>query len=218
MYLRKAHTTSVSLSMIAMFAIVFAGCSDLNAPVETHTVYDIALQNQTLQDETPDLLVGVDIDAAYAKPSGPSDSRVIEFVESLDEEFEYSNRKWLVKAQNIRPEGGVISFGTPDVGISTMTIPRGALEEKTLIKIIMKLRGKRDLFLFPEGTVFLEPVTLSFSLEGLSDRAIKRLMALRLYYHNPEEGGWEYITSSCDGLFVTATLNHFSRYAVGSNE
>ena len=227
MFTRKVRSTSVSLGLIAMFAMVFAGCSDLAAPIDSGSTYELALQNQTLQEEDPAILDGLDIEGAYTQGLTDNEvnskptigiNRLITFVESLDEEFDFSNRKWLVKTQKIGPEGGVITFGTPDVGYSTMSFPEGAVDGKTHIKIIMKLRGKRDLFLFPEGTVFSEPVTLSFSLEGLSSRAIKRLMSLRLYYHNPVEGGWEYIESTCDGDFVTATLEHFSRYAVGSNE
>jgi hypothetical protein len=233
MLLRFLRPVSISFSLFAAFAIVFAGCSDLAAPVDVGSTAELAWQNQTLQDPEPIELADLDIEGAYlqglhadaAKPSGGF-RRLINFVESLDEEFEYTNRKWLVKTQKIDSDGGVITFGTQDVGYSTMEFPEGAVDEKTHIKIIMKLRGKRDLFLFPEGVVFNEPVTLKFSLEGLSSRAIKRIMSLRLFYHNPDpdgdpdtdDGGWEYIDSSCDGVYVTATLEHFSRYAVGGDE
>jgi hypothetical protein len=216
---RSIVTKLAAMAIVAFVGVV--GCSDMVAQPDNPSVEALAWQNQTLQDATPTELAGIDLEAAYAaKPSGGRGlKKVINFVESLDEEFEFSNRKWLVKAQMVWPdESTTITFGTPDVGYSTMEIPEGAIEEKTLFKLIVKLRGKRDLFLFPHGITFAEPVTVRFSLEGLSSATIARLMGLRLYYHNPESGGWEYIESYCDGDYVVATLEHFSRYAVGSDE
>jgi hypothetical protein len=219
-------------SALGIAAVVgFSACSDLAAPVETTAISDIAWQDQVLQDETPAILADLDIEGAYsqaliedvsAKPTGGRGSggvnKIIKFLENIDEDFEYTGRRWLVKVAKVNPdEITTIVFGTDDVGYTTITVPAGAVDEKVHFKIIMKLRGNRDLFLFPH-LVFNKPVTVDYSLKGLNSATIERIAKLRLFYHNREAGGWELIPSTCDGDYVHATLAHFSRYGVGSDE
>jgi len=182
--------------------------------------------HQWMQDETPAQLQGIDIDAAYdqplisaAKPSGWVSDAMIDFAESNDEiEGSLQIRRWLLVAQTVGPEGGTIYFGNDDVGMSEIIIPAGALDEATTISLVHKVRGKRDLFLFPEGTTFNVPITVRFSLASLNQRQINKLLNMRMYYHNDQGGGWEQVPSYSDGEWVIATLEHFSRYAIGSDD
>ena len=223
--LRRLAAATIALGVIALGAV---SCSD--SPMQSRgeiaelasPLAQLAAVGQTLQDVTPSELAGIDIDGAYEqallKPSGSTKSLLIDFAETNEGEVDFSTRRWLLKSQEISAEdGGTIVFGTNKVGYSTIEFPAGALDEDEVITIVHKLRGKRDLFLFPEGTVFNTPVTVRFSLEGLNRRQLKRLLAMRLFYHIPDSG-WELVPSYSDGSFVIATLEHFSRYAVGSDE
>jgi hypothetical protein len=179
-----------------------------------------------MQDETPAQLAGIDIDGAYdepllsaAKPSGAVKSAMIDFAESNDDvETDLSIKNWLLVAQTVGPEGGTIVFGTDKVGYSEIIIPAGALDEETTISLVHKLKGKRDLFLFPEGTTFNVPITVRFSLTSLSKKQKSKLLNMRMYYHDDNGGGWEQVPSYSDGEWVIATLEHFSRYAIGSDD
>jgi|SaaInl4_150m_RNA_FD_contig_41_438154_length_938_multi_3_in_0_out_0_1 hypothetical protein len=224
---------------LAIAALVgFSGCSsDLSAPVEVLSdTNSLAWQNQIIQEETPALLAGLDIEGAYeqgiienavygqdgtyAKPSGAK-KKALNFAETNEDEVEttFGRRgQWLVKAQVVSPdESTVIVFGSDKVGYSTIEFPEDAVEEDVVVTVVHKLKGKRDFFLFPEGIEFQEDVTVRFSLAGLNQRQKKKLMNLRLWHHIPDQG-WVLVPSYSDGSFVIATLEHFSRYAVGSDE
>ena len=231
--LRRFAATTIALGVIALGAV---SCSDAptqsrgNVAEMTSPMAQLASLGQTFQDDTPRELSGIDIDGAYAeamlaRPSGAK-SNLISFAETNEDEVDFSTRRWLVKSQEISADdGGTIVFGNDNVGYSSLEIPAGALDEDELITVVHKLKGKRDLFLFPEGTEFSAPVTLRFSLEGLNKRKLRKLLNMRLYYHDPDpdgdpdtdDGGWQLIPSYSDGSYVIATLEHFSRYAVGSD-
>jgi len=231
--LRRLAATAIALGVIALGAV---SCSDSPMQSRGHVaelaspMAQLAAIGQTFQDDTPGELAGIDIDGAYAeamlaRPSGAK-SNLISFAETNEDEVDFSTRRWLVKSQEISAkDGGTIVFGTKKVGYSTLEIPADALDEDEVITIVHKLKGKRDLFLFPHGTEFNASVTVRFSLEGLSNRQLRNLLNMRLYYHDPDpdgnpdtdDGGWQLIPSYSDGSYVVATLEHFLRYAVGSD-
>jgi hypothetical protein len=230
----RFHSLLTKFSPLAIAALVgFSGCStDLSAPVDVSSDANLsAWQNQSTQDATPDILASIDIEGAYdqsiiydgtnAKLTGAL-AKALRFAETNDDDDineTFGRRgKWLVKSGLvIADETTVIEFGTDKVGYSTITFPDGAVEEDVVVTIVHKLKGKRDIFFFPDMT-FGEDVTLQFSLEGLNNRQKKNLENLRLWFHDPDADGWVLIPSSSDGEWVTATLEHFSRYAVGSDE
>jgi hypothetical protein len=224
----KIRNLITKLSPLAIAALVgFSGCSDSGTrPLEMSTA-ELAWQNQTVQDGTPDLLNGIDIEGAYtdgifiddavpAKASGAVPVRILNYVDKLETEVTKSNRRWLLKSQFIGPDGGTITFGTDKVGYSTLTFPAGAVDEEVLITVVHKLKGKRDLFFFPDQD-FDAPVTLSFNLTSLNRTQIHYLLSLKLYHHVKGKGWVEVKRSFSDGGFVVARLMHFSRYAVGSD-
>mgnify|MGYP003573353448 CR=1 FL=1 len=212
---------------LAIAALVgFSACSDMGT--DSLEMSSTEMAGQTFQDETPDLLAGIDIEGAYemgiydgsaAKPTGTK-TKLLTFAETNEDEVDEvygRNGKWLIKSQLVSAEdGGIITFGTDKIGYSTLEVSAGAIPEDLVFTIVHKTRGKRDIFLFPEGVNFTADVTLRISLEGLNNRQKNRLENLRLWYHIPDVG-WELVPSSSDGVWVTATLEHFSRYAVGSD-
>jgi hypothetical protein len=231
----RFHEVITKFSPLAIAALIgFSACSDMGTePLESSHAH-LAWQNQTAQDETPALLDGIDIDGAYeqellvdgaARPTGGAPKKLLAFAESNDDPLDKQTRRWIVKAEWISPTGGEIWFGNDKIGYSVLEFPAGAVDEDVLITLVHKIRGARDIFLFPEGIVFDEPVTLKFNLVGLKNRQKKRLLELQLFYHNPDpdgdprtdDGGWELVPSYSDGEWVIATLEHFSRYAVGSD-
>jgi len=235
MDLRNLRPLAATL-IAGIAALAVVSCSDMGTQSRSDVNAQLAWQEQSVQDATPALLDGIDIDGAYtdplldgnalAKPSGAK-AKLLDFAESNDDSADITTRRWLLKAQEISAaEGGTIVFGTDRIGYSMLEIPAGALDHDTLIQIVHKLRGKRDVYLFPEGTVFNKAVTLRFSLDGLNQRQTNKLLNMRLYYHDPDpdgnpntdDGGWQLIPSYSDGHYVIATLEHFSRYAVGSDE
>lgn len=186
--------------------------------------------SQYMQDETPALLDGIDLEAAYDQPridvaarptggGGAIKKAFINFAESNEDfELDLQIKNWLIVAQKVGPEGGDIVFGSDRMGYSRIHVPAGALDEEVTITLVHKLRGKRDIFLFPEGQTFNVPIEVRFSLASLNKRQADKLLDMRLYYHNPLGGGWELVPSYSTGTEVVATLDHFSRYAIGSDQ
>ncbi len=125
-------------------------------------------------------------------------------------EGEYGVRKedW------INPKkGGVIQLG----GGSELRIPKGALDERTLIGMIATretIQGKSDSKAFtftPHGTNFNVPIELVLSWREFDGQDVI------LYYFNEVTGEWEV---NGQGVWdpasrtVTIRLHHFSRYAL----
>ena len=225
----RFHKLIARLTVLAAASLIgLAGCSDMGTGSLEMSSTEMA--NQTFQDETPDLLAGIDIEGAYeqdllvdgvaVKPTGAKTKAINFAVTNEDDGIEVTlRRKWLIKSALVSAdEPTIIPFGTDKVGYSSLEIPAGAVDEDVVFTIVHKLKGKRDLFFFPEGIDFNKPITLHFSLEGLNQRQLDYILSLQLFYHNPVGGGWQLIDSYSDGDFVHATLEHFSRYAVGSNE
>jgi len=113
----------------------------------------------------------------------------------------------------IKPnKGGTIHLG----GGSSLTIPRGALNRRTLIGIIATretLRGRGDVKAFtftPHGTVFNVPIRLVLNWSELEGQPVE------LMYFNEQTQKWEL---SAQGVWdatnqtLTLEINHFSRYA-----
>lgn len=217
--------------MAAIGLLAFQACSSSLMESEADESAAAALEIQSFQDQTPAILGDIDIKAAYShpvaqKPAGSdffakvtTPRKLLNFAESNDNELSFTGRRWTIVAKVISAEeGGVIEFGSDDIGYSTIEFPPGALEADQLITVVHKLKGKRDIFFFPEGLQFNEPVTVQFPLAGLNERQIDRLLRMRLWYHNDQLEAWELVSSSSDGAWVAATLEHFSRYAIGSDE
>jgi hypothetical protein len=225
---KLVRTAALSLTTLAFVAVSFVGCSDMVTQPDSPSIEMLAWQNQTLHDDTPDILAGIDIDGAweqgiiddgFSKPAGRRKLRALNYAVMVDDTVTMMvGKNWLIKkALVVAGEETVIEFGTDKVGYSNITFPAGAVEEDVLVTIVHKLKGKRDIFFFPD-MAFGEEVTLRFSLHELNERQIRKLTNLRLWYHNTALGGWEYVSSYSDGDWVIATLDHFSRYAVGSDE
>ncbi len=126
----------------------------------------------------------------------------------IEGEFGLRNEDW------INPKkGGVIKLG----GGSKLCIPKGALNDRTLIGMIATretIQGKGDSKAFtftPHGTNFNVPVELVLSWREFDGEDIV------LYYFNEMTGAWEI---NGQGVWdpasktVTIQLHHFSRYAL----
>lgn len=99
---------------------------------------------------------------------------------------------------------------------STLSVPRGALEENVLITAaavqLMTPFGKVTIYDFgPDGLVFSNAATLTLA----TDKA--KGTSLSLYWYNPTTGAWEWQQTSQvggDGKIQFA-IWHFSKYGIG---
>ncbi len=113
--------------------------------------------------------------------------------------------------------GGTITVGSDESGYASVTFPAGALAEDTEIGIRWNTSGVNMVELSPHGISFLKPVLLRVSyktadLTGVTEDEI------RVFYDNDAEGIWELVGGLVDqqGMQVSAQLQHFSEYALGS--
>ena len=120
----------------------------------------------------------------------------------IEGEFGIRKEDW------IQPrKGGTIRLG----GGSQLTIPKNALDERTLIGIIAERATIKQFTFTPHGTVFNTPIELVLSWREMAGQNIT------LYYFNELTGEWEI---SAEGVWdennqtVTLLLHHFSRYAL----
>jgi hypothetical protein len=130
---------------------------------------------------------------------------------------------WHKKEYIKSSQGGLIEIGDLASGRSSIQFQQNALPKDTAVS--MDRMHRRDIydcqslsFVFefgPEGTVFLNTVTVTLSyrtadLSGVPEDNLK------IFYYNPIRNLWEYLESVVDkeNKTITAELEHFSRYAI----
>ena len=215
--LRRFAATAIALGVIALGAV---SCSDSPMQSRGHVaelaspMAQLASVGQTFQD-TPPAIIAEDM---AMEPLARPDRNGVRILSTV--ETEYITRTWLVKVVWI-PAGldADIVFGTTKVGYSTLSIPEDALDEDQTIVIVQKLKGNRDLYLYPHGLEFDEDVELSLSYKALKLRGDDEAEDLCLFYLDPESRGWQSLDSDVDkdAKLVVTDLEHFSRYGIGSD-
>jgi len=120
-----------------------------------------------------------------------------------------------------------------DEADTQVTIPALALETDTSISVARVycppgfIFGKTDLNKFvhfgPGGTKFKKNVTITipYTLAELSAAGLASDSPLTIYYYNPKTKAWEAVPGTTqDSLsqLVTASLDHFSTYALAEGE
>lgn len=103
--------------------------------------------------------------------------------------------------------------GTLQVGPHRLLVPPGALTGDVAITGVTRPEAVRRIDLRPEGLVFDAPASLTMSYDGCG---LVGFLPLRIAYVSAELSILEYLMSVTDGSAreVTASLNHFSNYAV----
>ena len=220
--LRRFAATAIALGVIALGAV---SCSDSPMQSRGHVaelaspMAQLAAIGQTFQDTPPAIIAEDMAIEPLAKPRGRGRVEILSTVET-----ELITRSWLIKTVWI-PEGvgavgdDAIVFGTKKVGYSTLSLPDDALDEDQTIVIVQKLKGNRDIYLYPHGLEFEEDVTLSLSYKALKLKNDTEAEDLTLFYLNPESRGWDTLDSDVDtdAELVITDLEHFSRYGIGSD-
>jgi hypothetical protein len=118
--------------------------------------------------------------------------------------------------------GALLEVGDVSIGITTLDIPAGAVDDSTLITMDATTSGPIFVDLGPHGTDFnagsLPILQISFQgadLSGIDPNTIN------IYYNNVAESTWDPVEVSVANpteATVTAPLAHFSQYAPGSEE
>lgn len=222
----RAIAITTALAAIAAMVAV-SGCSDSGRLPTEASLEEQLWQDQFFLTDAPELVLAemaedAEVDA-LARPSGPRGRvlRILDAAEGLEDAEFMAGRNWLVRVATAYPDqDNEIVFGsvTRKLGLSSLFIPAGALSEATEIIIVMKVKGNRQIFLYPDGTQFAEgkEALLTISWEGT--RYEGDGSDLSVFYHVPD-WGWDTLPSTPDAEAhtVTASLEHFSRYAIGTD-
>jgi hypothetical protein len=192
---RLAGATLVNAAIVAMLAISFAGCSSsTTTPPDSDAVYAPA-SSLLSRSTVGKLTVGEDEAITDSIP--------------VTSEF-----------------GGALNVGDESVGISGLDIPTQATDEVddgshvSMMKMKVTRFGQVTAELGPDGRKFKKPVWLKLSYKGADLTGIDE-SKLVILYMNEDLGVWEVVEGSIVDTVkkrVSAPLNHFSRYGVGSDE
>jgi len=117
------------------------------------------------------------------------------------------------------PEGGVLLVPHNKLGVARLIIPAGALDEPADIFLKFR-RGRRAVIeVGTHGLQFNVPVTLEIPTDHLRGRKLRKLLKLVIAYFNETTEEWELVNGSGydeEDQVVRASLDHFSRYGIGS--
>jgi hypothetical protein len=107
-------------------------------------------------------------------------------------------------------EGGTISNGRV-----TLIFPPNALDEDTWITVEMINDGTLGVELGPHGIQFNEAVTIKIDLSGTTGEGVGN--ATSTLWYNEVEDWWEEMPSlDNDANTTKSSLQHFSKYKVGT--
>lgn len=116
-------------------------------------------------------------------------------------------------------QGGKIEVGDNQHGKSRLNFKSGDVSQNVLVTFSWESTGLLEggAEFSPHGTVFNNPVQIRLSykdadLTGINEEDIK------IWYFNEEDGVWELIAGEVhsDDKFVQGYIEHFSRYAIGT--
>lgn len=121
----------------------------------------------------------------------------------------------------IDDDGGTIVLGDSENGYSYLTFPEDAINEDDYpdgvrIVVYWQSDGLFQVDCYPEGIQFDEPVLIHLSYKSANLISVNE-NTLDLYYFNPMNNQYESIGGIVNTSedYVEATINHFSRYAIG---
>ncbi len=118
----------------------------------------------------------------------------------------------------ITPEGGSISVGDEEHGISTLRFRHGSVDQEVLVGFWWESTGflEGGCEFSPHGITFNMPVDLILSYKDADLTGINE-DNLSIYYYNEDTQTWERLCSKVNKnkKYVKACLEHFSRYAIG---
>jgi len=111
--------------------------------------------------------------------------------------------------------------GTLQLGVNVVSFPPGALNEDTLVSIV--LHGSSTPFrkvfdLYPDGIQFNKSVSLTLTMGAPGIMASGQFVIPAIYYFNEGNSDWENIGGRPDfqERTVTTRIEHFSRYSTKS--
>ena len=194
----------IGIAGLAAAFLAIAGCSE--TPLRSGTSFE--------QDGTPyqvDLLSRTD-GSATGTAAKPKKDKNATFIAESD--------GWITGTQLVkRRQNNLLTVGNEEVGYSYFYVPRKAVSEDVWVTMSVSTEGAVAVEFEPEGLEFEKKTTLWLSYRGVTvpdDDENK----LRLFYDNVDLGFWEWVPGSHadrSTVHVEAKLDHFSRYAVGTN-
>lgn len=104
--------------------------------------------------------------------------------------------------------GGIVTNGTQRV-----TIPPGAFSGVKVITVVSNITSPRFVELYPEGTTFDAPVTLTMSVAGTG----ADMPGTTIFWWDPSASTWVDMGGAYNNRThtVSTTLTHFSTYRAG---
>jgi len=121
--------------------------------------------------------------------------------------------------RNDRPD--TLRVGNDQIGYSYFIAPANALPQKwVIVTMRVSTTGPVLVEFGPEGLRFNRPTKVVLSYRG-ADLSKVNESSLRVYYNNEKIKAWELMpggSSDHATMTVRASLEHFSQYAVGSEE
>lgn len=127
--------------------------------------------------------------------------------------------QWIEKTQQVTWEGGTITVGDEEIGMSSLVVPPFAIPQDVgAVAITMSVSTTGPVVVgFTPHLEFKVPVTVAISYRG-ADLGGAVESGLTILFNNEMQGEWEPVQSDPRpvGLEVVGALSHFSQYAVGS--
>lgn len=100
-----------------------------------------------------------------------------------------------------------------------LMVPAGAVAQDTELSITLPDDANILADLGPEGTQFATPVTFEITIDTANTNYALLEQSLDVFWYNPATGVWEgqgaTFAKQESTIIVTASLSHFSQYALG---
>lgn len=183
--------------LIVLAALVVSGCSNLSSPLGPETTQ---VQPRTIS-----------ADAFVPLTLGPPRGKGV-----LTKPVSTTQRVSAALGGTVTLSGSLESRSTYSYSLS---FPPGALNQDTDITIYLEDDATVAMDLGPHGAQFNSPVTFTVIVSGRDFILLKK--AVDIYWYNPVTNEYEglgaLITRDGNEITAVATLQHFSRYAMGGD-